>query len=427
MTKRKFSTIDWALNANIYEVNIRQYTPEGTLQAFGSHLPRLHEMGVEILWFMPLTPISEEKRQGTLGSYYACSDYRAIDPAYGTAEDFKTLVAEAHYLGMKVLVDFVANHTGCDHVWTKDHPEFFKKNDAGEFYDSHGWVDVIDLDYDNLELRKMMIKVLKHWVNVFDVDGFRCDMAHLVPLDFWVEARVELEKQKHLFWLAETEQPLYHKVFDATYTWKFLHLMEDVWKGNRPAIDVLTTLEEYANSFPADALRLFFVTNHDENSHSGSEYERLGHAVRAFAILCATAPNSIPLLYSGQEIPNKKKLLFFEKDAIDWSGQCLLQDFYQSLVMLRRRNPALEAIGSQMEVIGTSDADEHIIAYKRSNGEHSVLVMLNLSGRSMLKFTLIGKSVSGKYRSIWSGLEIEMEDHTSFELQAWDFLVYEKV
>ena len=425
----KFATPQWAFNSNIYEVNVRQYTAEGTLNAFAKHLPRLQQMGVDILWFMPLTPISLDKRQGSFGSYYACSNYMSIDQGYGTTGDFKMVVQQAHDLGMKVITDIVANHTGYDHVWTKSHPEYYKKNEAGAFYDMHGWVDVIDLDYTIPALRKAMVGVMQYWIDTYEVDGFRCDMAHLVPLDFWAEARTELDDTKPLFWLAETEDLAYHKVFDASYTWKFLHLMEDVYKGFRSVVDVENVLKEYKNDFSAEAMRLFFITNHDENSHSGSEYERLGNGVRAFAILCATAPNSIPLIYSGQEIPNKKKLLFFEKDEIDWNYQCLLQDFYATLLQLRKNNSAFGAgdCGGTMEFIYTSDLQQNIMAYLRSNEQDAVLVMLNLTPKSMIKFSLKGFLNKGKYRSIWSGLEIDIDEETHFELQAWDFLVYEKV
>ncbi|WP_207492959.1 alpha-amylase family glycosyl hydrolase [Aridibaculum aurantiacum] len=424
----KFSTPGWAASSNIYEVNIRQYTPEGTLQAFARHLPRLQQMGVEILWFMPLTPVSLEKRQGSLGSYYACSDYTSLNPDYGTNEDFLQLVNQAHELGMKVLVDIVANHTGYDHVWTKEHPEFYKKNEEGEFFDSHGWVDVIDLDYDNEEVHTAMVDVMKFWVQEFDVDGFRCDMAHLVPLEFWQSARTELDTIKPLFWLAETEDASYHEVFDASFTWNFLHLVEDMYRGNKFIPDLLQMIDDYAANFPADAYRLYFITNHDENSHSGSEYERLGNAVRAIWILCATSLNSIPLMYSGQEIPNKRRLLFFEKDPIDWSGQCMLADFYKTLYDLRKRNSALAAgdQNNQMVLVETTLEGKNILAYLRTNHKDSVLVLLNLSHSSMIKFKLTNLVETGRYRSVWSGLELEIDEDTQFELQAWEYLVYEK-
>src|SRR5258707_3578125 len=205
-----FRPVDWIYSANIYEVNLRQYTPEGTIRAFMRELPRLRDMGIEIIWFMPITPISREKRLGSLGSYYACSDYTSINPEYGTMDDLIALIKEAHALGLRVILDIVANHTGWDHHWTHEHPEYYRRNQDGQFFDPHGWADVIDLNYDNPELRKAMIEAMRFWIDKADVDGFRCDMAMLVPLDFWKQARETLDPLKPLFWLAEAEEIAYH-------------------------------------------------------------------------------------------------------------------------------------------------------------------------------------------------------------------------
>src|SRR6185437_5849921 len=222
----------WSYNTNIYEVNIRQYTPEGTFEAFGKNLPRLREMGVETLWFMPITPISETNRLGNLGSYYAIKDYTGINPEFGTMEDFKSLVNEAHHLGFKVIVDFVADHTGNDHPWLTEHPDFFVRDQNHDFLHPHGWSDVTQLNYDVPELWKYMIDVLKFWVKECDLDGFRCDMAHLVRLDFWIEAKKKLSKVKEdLFWLGECEDPVYHQVFDATYTWRWMHASQEFYQN----------------------------------------------------------------------------------------------------------------------------------------------------------------------------------------------------
>ena len=425
----EFSLPEWAASTNIYEVNVRQYTVEGTLKAFAKHLPRLKKMGVETLWFMPLTPISNEERQGTLGSYYACNDFTSINPEFGTEDDFKMIVRDAHELGMKVLVDIVANHTGYDHVWKKRFPKYYKTNKAGEFYDSHGWVDVIDLNYENKDLRRAMIEVMKYWVETYDVDGFRCDMAHLVPIDFWREARTELDKQKQLFWLAETEDAAYHEVFDCSFTWRALHLGEEMYKGHKSVNDLLALIEDYAKEYPETALRLYFTSNHDENSHSGSEFERLGNAAKAISVFSSTTSNSIPLLYSGQELPNRRRLLFFDKDAIEWTGQYMMEDFYSTLLHVRKRNTALWAgdPANEMVLVETSDRDHHILAFVRTNHQDAVLVILNLSNTSMLKFTLTDLVETGLYRSIWSGLTFEIDNDVSFEMQAWEYLVFEKV
>jgi len=221
-----FPILSWVLSTNVYEVNTRQYTPEGNFTAFMPHMKRLKDMGVETLWFMPITPISRYKRKGTLGSYYACSDYTSINPEFGSHADFKGLIDYAHKLDMKVIIDWVANHTGADHNWTKSNPDFFIQNEQGEFYDKHGWDDVIDLDYNNRDMRLAMIQSMEYWIREFDIDGFRCDMAMLVPVDFWIEARTYLDRIKPLFWLAECDQwndPVYMEAFDAAYTWKWMH------------------------------------------------------------------------------------------------------------------------------------------------------------------------------------------------------------
>ena len=421
----KFKTVEWAAAANIYEVNVRQYTPEGTLAAFQKELPRLREMGVEVLWFMPLTPISVAKRQGSLGSYYACSNYHEISREFGSSEDFKTLVSLAHKLGFKVMIDWVANHTGCDHIWTKEHPEFYKRNSEGNFYEAHGWVDVIDLDYSNRQLWEAMAAEMAFWVKEFDIDGFRCDMAHLVPLDFWFFARTKLDAQKKLLWLAETEEPEYHQVFDATYAWEFLHTMEAICKNKANLYDLKNVFQKYEAAFPSNALRLLFTSNHDENSHSGSEYERLGDGVQAFAVLCATWKNSFPLIYSGQEMPNKKQLQFFDKDPIEWTGNYLLHDFYKTLLSLKKNCSALRSGDSNVSTtIVNTDHSESIFAFLHKHEQNEVLVILNLSNSAIVKFKMTDDSIAGKFINAFSGNEIEIGRQTNFEMHNWEYLVY---
>ncbi|MCH5598818.1 alpha-amylase family glycosyl hydrolase [Niabella ginsengisoli] len=226
---------DWKHTANIYEVNVRQYTQEGTFVAFEKELPRLKDMGVQVLWFMPITPIAIEKMKGTMGSYYACSDYTSINPEFGTLDDFKNLVATAHQQGFKVIIDWVANHTGWDHVWTRSHPEYYKHDsNTGTFHAASGMDDIIELDFDNPALRKAMIDAMKFWIDECDIDGFRCDLASWVEVDFWQEARPQLDAVKPLFWLGEfdeLENPDYGKVFDASYSWKWMHKTKDFFSN----------------------------------------------------------------------------------------------------------------------------------------------------------------------------------------------------
>ena len=423
-----FKTLEWANDTNIYEVNLRQYTQEGTFNAFIKELPRLRDMGIEILWFMPITPISEEKRLGTLGSYYACSSYVKTNPEYGTVSDFKNLVAAAHELGFKVLIDWVANHTGWDHEWTREHPEFYRRNLDGQFFDNNGWADVIDLNFDNQELWKKMIAAMSFWVEECGIDGFRCDMAMLVPLDFWKEARRQLDANKKLFWLAECEEIHYHEAFDATYAWKWLHKMESYYKRETDIAGLDEVLKYYDEMFPATALRAMFTTNHDENSHSGSEYERLGAAAEAFAVLCCTW-NALPLIYSGQELPNKKRLKFFDKDFIEWNGEYALHDFFKKLLTLRKNNPALKA-GSTHVVTHRlhTDANHFVFAFLRKNHAtgNEVLVVINLSEHVKHLVHIHDGQLHGTFTNVFTNAVKDFSHEKHFALQPWEYLVYER-
>jgi alpha-amylase len=411
-----FVTVDWAHSTNIYEVNLRQYTQEGTFNAFAKHLPRLKHMGVHTLWLMPIQPIGQLNRKGILGSYYSISDYTTVNPEYGTMDDFKSLVEYAHELGFKLIIDWVANHTSWDHVWAKKNPEFFTKDEQGNFRPPYpDWADVIDLNFDN-----------RDWVTNYNIDGFRCDMAHLVPLDFWKAARESLDKEKKLFWLAETEEPNYHEAFDASYTWEFLHKMEAYWKRETNIGGLDYVLNKYKSDFPASAMRLFFTSNHDENSHSGSEYKRMGEAAKAFAVLCATW-DGIPLIYSGQELPVYDHLKFFEKDAIQWGGENQLHEFYKALLHLHSKHPALRAADGNITThrIKTSD-DENIFAFLRKNGFSEVLVVLNLSGRNDLQVDITDDRVTGEYKSLFDGIEFDFNSEKYFKMSAWGYTVLYK-
>lgn len=411
---------DWINAVNVYEVNIRQYTNEGTFAAFAKHIPRLKEMGVKILWLMPVTPISIEERQGTLGSYYACSDYVSINPEFGTLDDFKALIKQTHDAGMLLIIDWVANHTGYDHHWTKEHSDWYEHDDAGNFVEKHGWKDVIDLNYDNKDLRAEMIKCMQYWINECNIDGFRCDMAHLVPLDFWIAAKEQCEKIKPLFWLAECEVPEYHKVFNATYAWKWMHVTAKLAKNMASIHDMVDVLKSY-NEYPPGALKLFFTANHDENTWNGTEYEKYGDLAKAFAIFSITWMG-IPLIYSGQELPNLKRLKFFDKDEIEWTDkEPALQDFYHRLLDLKSKNAALHITGNT-ETLST-DYNENIFAFLRTNGKDRVLVILNLSNRDKLQFHLEHPLLEGTFQNVFSDIQYKLGAVQTFELQAYEYIV----
>jgi alpha-amylase len=421
----EFHPVSWSCDSNIYEVNIRQYTREGSFRAFADHLPRLRDMGIEILWFMPVTPISKKGRLGTLGSYYACSDYMTTNPEFGSVKDFQWLVGQAHELGFKVIIDWVANHTGLDHKWTKQHPEFYRKNIEGHFFDAHGWKDVIDLNYDLPELRTAMIRAMQFWIKTCRIDGFRCDMAHLVPLEFWREARTTLDRIKPLFWLAECEDIAYHEVFDASYTWKWLHDMEAFWKKEHDMSGLVQTLYYYRHQFPHTALRVFFTSNHDENSHNGTEYERIGDAVIPFAVFCCLY-DGLPLIYSGQEIPNNKRLRFFDKDELDWNKPCRLSDLYKTLLHLRKSNPALKGgILQRRAIILSNTSSDSIFSFTRRHEQHEVLVILNFSSETR-SVIITGQTISGSYKNVFNPADMDFISGQPVRLGAWEYLVFTK-
>jgi len=413
-----FPTVQWAKSAVLYEANIRQYTPEGTFNAFAKHLPRLKNMGVDILWLMPITPISIQERQGSLGSYYACSSYTKINEEFGTLQDFQNLVKQAHSLGLKIIIDWVANHTGYDHHWTKEHPEWYVKDENGFFVEENGWKDVIDLNYDVVAMREAMISSMQYWISDCDIDGFRCDMAHLVPLDFWKTARIECDAKKQLFWLAECEVVDYHNVFDTTYAWQWMHETTNFIKGERSLNDVNNILHSYTG-YPKDSYKLFFTANHDENSWVGTEYEKYGSFAKAFAVFTFTW-QGMPLIYSGQESPNKKRLAFFDKDVIEWHQPLQLEKFYTILSKLHKS----EAI-TNGETFILPSSNENVVAFFRRKDKDVVLVVLNLSNHDRLKLHIEHDWLVGNFSNAFSGLEFSFNRTEDFELMSGDYLVYQ--
>ncbi len=426
----QFSHPSWSYHTNIYEVNVRQYTQEGTFKAFEKHLPRLRDMGVEILWFMPITPISNTDRKGTMGSYYAVKDYTGINSEYGSLQDFIELVRYAHHLGFKIIIDWVANHTGNDNVWINGHPDFFCYDASGQIIHPSGWEDVSKLNYDSEQMQIAMIEAMKFWVNTCEIDGFRCDMAHLVPLNFWRNARAELQKVKaDLFWLAECEEEDYHEVFDATYTWKWMHALEEFCKRQTDLKNLFEVLMQYDHTFPKEAFRIYFTSNHDENSWNGTEYDKYGEAAKAFAVFSCLW-NGIPMIYSGQELPNHKKLQFFEKDQIEWKENCELHNFYKALLLLRKTNSALRTADANVVTYKVAtNYDDKLFAFLRKNSNDEVFVILNLSAQEIdvdiftdiLKGRFMNVFDPGNYQEV-----INFSKKQNFILQSWSYVIYEK-
>lgn len=378
----------WTRQAVLYQVNTRQYSAAGTLAAVQADLPRLKKLGVDILWLMPIQPIGKLNRKGTLGSYYSISDYTAVNPEFGTLADAKAFVAAAQTLGLKVILDWVANHTAWDHPWTVAHKDWYKLNAKGEIYpvtfnegqpgEEH-WEDVVALNYKSEALRSAMIDAMKFWVREVGMDGFRCDVASLVPTDFWVRARKELDAIKPMFMLAESDAVELHTsgAFDMTYDWSLPdQVFKKIGKGEGGAALLRDWLARQPAGYPAHAYRMRFTSNHDFNSWHGTDAELYGDAYQAFAVLTFTLPG-MPLIYNGQEAGLAKRLAFFEKDPIPWQDYALT-GFYQQLIALKHRHPALAA-GPGGAPVRLLDAPADVVAFERRLGSDGVRVAVNLS------------------------------------------------
>lgn len=336
---------DWSYNSVVYEMNVRQYTPEGTLAEAARHLPRLQEMGVDVVWLMPVYPIGVKERKGTLGSYYAISDYEAVNPEFGTLEDFDRFLAEAHRLGLRVILDWVANHTSPDARWIEERPaDWYVRDSLGNTIVQYDWTDIAKLDYGNADMRAAMAAAMRFWLNR-GIDGFRCDMACEVPIDFWQQTLPALRKEyPGIYLLAEGEAPALHDgAFDASYAWELHHLLNDIAQGRKSAADLRAYVARDAAAMPREAFRLMFTSNHDENSWAGTEFERMGDAARVMAFLTFTLPNGQPLVYTGQEMGFDHRFEFFEKDPVPAWEHNGFTDFYTALIRLRHENPALAA------------------------------------------------------------------------------------
>jgi len=416
----------WSKNAAIYEANIRQHSKEGSFAKFEEYLPELKKMGVGVIWIMPINPIGEKNRKGKLGSYYAVRDYKAINPEFGTEEDFRRLVNHIHALGMKVIIDWVANHTSWDNPWASAHPDYYVKDDHGAFVPPvPDWHDVIKLDYNNPKLRAAMIDAMSYWVKKYDIDGYRCDVAAMVPVDFWNDARVALDKIKPVFMLAEaSEENLQEKAFDMTYGWQFKDLFNDIAQGKKTAADLDAYLNGEEKKYNANSYRMLHTSNHDLNSWDGSEFERLGDGVETFLVL-SNLIKGMPLAYSGQEAGNTKRLEFFDRDPIEWKEH-KFRGLYTTLFNLKKTNKALwnGTEGGQLVRINTPN-DKDLFAFSRSRENNEVIGVFNLSARKQV-FSSTGHVLAGKYNDPFTGAAVTLDGATTFELRPWEYRAFVK-
>ena len=417
---------EWSKNLTIYEVNLWQYSSSGSFKDFEKHLPQLKELGVGILWFMPVQPIGVINRKGTLGSYYSVKDYLSVNPEFGTMEDFKQMVKKIHKSGIYVIIDWVANHTSWDNSLITEYPEFYTKDSTGKIISPvPDWTDVADLNYDNKELRRYMTIAMKFWLKETDIDGFRCDVAGFVPTDFWEEVRPALDSMKKVFMLAEWEDPkLHNKAFDMTYAWDFHNLITNIAKGSKSVLSFDTLFKIEKNKYSTDAYRMYFTSNHDENSWNGTAYEKFGKGVKTFAVLSFIVPG-MPLIYSGQEAGLNKRLKFFDKDTIEWKKDDFF-NLYKILIALKKRNKALwnGNYGGEMKILKTS-VDEKVLAFTRIKDSDEVLAVFNFSDKPVTVIIINNLSI-GTYKNVFTKQLQQLNKNTSFKMNPWGYLLLEK-
>ncbi len=421
------STIDnhaaWIMQGNIYEVNVRQYTPEGTFKAFAKSLDRLKEMGVQTLWFMPINPIGVKDRKGVLGSYYAISNYTAINPEFGSLQDWNDLVKECHAKGFKVIIDWVANHTSADHYWLEKNPDFYVLDSiTKKAITPFDWTDARKLNFKNPILCDSMIAAMEFWLKETNIDGFRCDVASEVPEAFWTKCIKTLRKEKNILMLAEGDKPWLHTAgFDISYAWPEFALLKQIAKGDKKATAIDTLISYTDSVFAKNALKLYFTSNHDENSWNKADYATMPGASHApFAVLTQTISRSIPLIYSGQEEPLLDSISFFYKDTITFNKYARAE-FYKKLLELRKNNAALSGNATFTKVTTTNN-DKVYAFLKELNGK-KILVVLNLSKES-LAIKLMNQNIGGEPIELFTNKKETISNNQPLSLQPWDYKVY---
>ncbi|MDH3646760.1 MAG: alpha-amylase family glycosyl hydrolase [Gammaproteobacteria bacterium] len=414
----------WARNATIYQINTRQFTPEGTFRAAEAELPRVRALGVDIVWLMPIHPIGEKKRKGTLGSPYAVRDYLTVNPEFGALDDFQSFVDRAHELGMYVIIDWVANHSAWDNPLITQHPEWYTRDGNGEITHTTGtdWTDIADLDYSQPGLRRYMTEALEYWVRDVGIDGYRCDVAGYVPMDFWNTVRRRLDAIKPVFMLAEWEtRDMHAAAFDATYAWSWNSTLHQVTMGEADAGAIRGWYYGHENIWPADAWRMTFVSNHDKNSWEGTQFEQFGDALEA-AIVLSVVGEGMPLLYNGQEAGNEKRLEFFERDTIEWRDHPI-GGLYRKLFALLHENTALWHGSAGAPMVHVANSKAHAVySFTRSNDSNAVFAAFNFSAVSQqVGFDL--HLASERYRDYFSGETMHLLRGSDLQMAPWSFRV----
>jgi len=419
------STPGWAKNTAIYQINTRLFTPEGTFGAAELHLPRLRELGVDILWLMPVHEIGKKNRKGTLGSPYSVRDYYSVNPEFGTLDDLKHFINSAQAAGFKVILDWVPNHTSWDNPLVEEHPEWYARDWKGDFRPTPwwDWNDIIELDYRHEGLREYMVEAMKYWIRDVGFDGFRMDVAGFVPNDFWSQARKELDQIKPVFMLAEWDaRDLHAEAFDMTYAWSWWDAVKAVATGGESLDRLFMYYSWSERAYPEEAIRMTFVTNHDKNAWEGTMFENFGHALEA-AIALSVVGEGMPLIYNGQEAGNDRALAFFEKDPIEWKEHPI-GDLYRKLIRIMKENPALwhGKWGGRMIRVPNS-SEEKVISFVRMKGENKIFAVINFSEREE-EVCFSEDLFQDNYRDFESGVQITLKQNSVIRIQAGGFRIF---
>ena len=422
---------EWSYSAVLYELNIRQFTPEGTFSAARERLPFLRSVGIDAIWLMPIYPIGIEGRKGKLGSYYSIRDYTGVNEEFGSAKELREFIGAAHALGIKIILDWVANHTARDARWISERAaDWYERDEAGVAKVPWDWTDTAKLNYANHDVWRGQIDAMRYWVEEFKVDGFRCDMAMLVPIEFWQEVAEELHRVKpDIFMLAEAEEDnLFDRAFNASYQWNIHHIMCDIAKGARRVWDMRNAIHAERAKYPKEAIRMSFTSNHDENSWSGSEQSRFGRALEVMTAMTFLMPSTMPLIYTGQEVGYDHSFEFFDRDPIPAEAykENRTTELYRRLTALKHSEAALaagERGGEMIEI--ENNAKDCMMTFVREVEGSRVVAIMNLSPYTIHADFNTG-IYAGKYLDVMSGMQTTLSEHVDEHIAPWNYRILVK-